>query len=522
MTALATPAVATGVCLLGAATANAAPDETSTTASSQDSGAAATSTRSTQAQAREARAQERAARAQERAAERRARTTRSTETAGTSNEDSEDAPTARERRHLLASTLRDTETVAAPDPSDTPDKDSVDLALEQIRDAREQLKAVTWDSGNDLAGLAALYPQMLLGGAQTNLQRWQDNHERLQQRWAATADDPFAHMVTGMLIENSIRQPIRAQNAMDAAEKLIPLVGKLGPRDDVAAIAELVGQARDNGLVYQIVRMDLQYNGDTKVRTEPVIYITVNGGEKAAVLVDTGSLGLVIDPRWVGVDGLGSPGEQGEASYGDGSTVTYYHPYQTSVGVGGATSAPTDVLVVDLESVQGFTDYNGDYVGVLGIGANAGAPGESNPFAALPGLLSRGVMFDERRRRLILGPNPYAALFTVDGAPSTPLLVTIGDNPEQEVDTWVDSGGILGGVPSNLVGGATEIPVGTLITVKTPDGDVLYTYRTTKKNTPSVNDAEDDPRFNTGYYPFSQGTLYFDYSGNGKTVFNVK
>ncbi|MEW5808626.1 MAG: PecA family PE domain-processing aspartic protease [Actinomycetota bacterium] len=514
MTALATPAVATGVCLLGAATANAAPDDTSSSASSHDSRAADTSARSTQAQAREARVQARQTRAQERAAERRARA-----------DDDDQAIAARQRRHLLASQQSEdtspAQDASAGDADDAPDTDTVDLALQQIDDAREQLTKVTWDSGNHLAGLAALYPQMLLGGAQANLQRWQDNHERLQQRWAATAGDPLAHMVTGMLIESSIRQPIRAQYAMDAAEKLIPLVGKLGPRDDVAAIAELVGEARDNGLVYQIVRMDLQYNGDNEVRTEPVIYITVNDGEKAAVLVDTGSLGLVIDPRWVGVDGLGSPGEQGEASYGDGSTVTYVHPYQTTVGVGGATSAPTEVLVVDLESVQGFTDYNGDYVGVLGIGPNAGAPGQSNPFTALPGQLSKGALLDERRRRIILGPNPYAAEFAVDGAPNTNLVVKVGDFEKQEVKTIVDSGGILGAIPSYLVGGATEIPVGTQISVYAEDGETLiYTYRTTRKNTPSVSDTDDF--YLTGFVPFSQRTMYFDYSGNGTTVFNVK
>ena len=405
---------------------------------------------------------------------------------------------------------------------EAPAIDTVELALQQISQARDDLNAATWDSGNILAGLAAILPQMMLGGAQANLERWQENHALLQARYAATADDPFAHFFAGIRLENSMYRPIRAQDQLDLAEKLIPVVGWFGPRDAAAAIKDLVHEARDNGLVYEIIRLEMQYNGQ-RVRTEPIIHISVNGGERVAVLVDTGSRGLLIDPRYVGVDGIGGHvGPRGEASYGDGSVVTYFYPYETTIEVGSdITTAPTQVLIVELESVQGFTDYNGDYVGVLGIGPNSGGPGTTNPFVDLPGMLNQGVLFDERRRRLILGPNPYAARVTVDGAPSSQLTVKVGDYAPQVVDTWVDSGGILGDIPDFVVDGATSIPVGTLISVYTEDGEtLLYSYRTTRANNPGVVDGDNQSFVNTGYVPFSLGTLYFSYAGQGTTTFN--
>ena len=407
------------------------------------------------------------------------------------------------------------------EPADDDPVDTVPVALEQISDAKEDLREATWDSGNVLAGLAAMLPQMYLSGASASLERWQQNHLLLQQRYAETYDDPFAHWLAGARIENSIQRTVRVQDQLEAAEKLLTVVGWFGTASQMEAIGQLIGTAADNGLVYQIVKMELQYNGDNPVRTEPVIYISVNGGKPAPVLVDTGSLGLIIDPRDVGVDGIGEPTGTGTASYGDGSSVFFWDSYDIPISVDGVESSPTQILVVELQSAQGFTDYNGDYVGVLGIGANAGGPGEFNPFLSMPGLLSQGVLFDERRRRLILGPNPYGARTTIPGAPSSQLQVKIGDGEKTLVDTWVDSGGILGSVPDNVYGDGPEVPPGRVVSVYTEDGEtLLYSYTTTRKNTLSVTDSEDDPRFNTGFTPFSLGTLYFSFAGAGSTSFN--
>ena len=399
--------------------------------------------------------------------------------------------------------------------------DTVPIALEQISTAKEDLREATWDSGNVLAGLAAMLPQMYLSGASASLERWQQNHGLLQQRYAATYDDPFAHWLAGVRIESSIQRTVRVQDQLEAAEKLLTVVGWFGPSSEMAALRELVKTAADNGLVYQVVRMELQYNGDRRVRTEPVIYLSINGGKPAPVLVDTGSLGLIVDPRDVGVDNVGEPTGFGWAAYGDGSSEFLWHSYDLPIALDGVESSASEVLVVALQSVQGFTDYNGDYVGVFGIGANAGGPGSTNPFLAMPGLLSQGVLFDERRRRLILGPNPYAARVTVPGAPSSQLQVQIGDYEKQVVETIVDSGGILGDVPDFLVDGVSEVPPGTLVSVYTEDGEMLlYSYTTTRNNTLGVKDGDDDPRFNTGFTPFSLGTLYFSFAGSGSTSFN--
>ena len=554
-TVLATPAVATGVCLLCASTAQAAPDDAGSETSSAAASSAADTSASSSTDSDDTSADSTATDTDDGGGS----------VAGSDGLDDDDDVDAADLSadvedetdedldnssadpgpHYVPTTVRETlvtgdavdvdgdgvddgpvdededDAPADDEPADDDPVDTVPVALEQISEAKEDLREATWDSGNVLAGLAAMLPQMYLSGASASLERWQQNHLLLQQRYAETYDDPFAHWLAGVRIENSIQRTVRVQDQLEAAEKLLTVVGWFGTASQMEAIGQLIGTAADNGLVYQIVKMELQYNGDNPVRTEPVIYISVNGGKPAPVLVDTGSLGLIIDPRDVGVDGIGEPTGTGTASYGDGSSVFFWDSYDIPISVDGVESSPTQILVVELQSAQGFTDYNGDYVGVLGIGANAGGPGEFNPFLSMPGLLSQGVLFDERRRRLILGPNPYGARTTIPGAPSSQLQVKIGDGEKTLVDTWVDSGGILGSVPDNVYGDGPEVPPGTVVSVYTEDGEtLLYSYTTTRKNTLSVTDSEDDPRFNTGFTPFSLGTLYFSFAGAGSTSFN--
>lgn len=554
-TVLATPAVATGVCLLCASTAQAAPDDAGSETSSAAASSAADTSASSSTDSDDTSANSTATDTDDGGGS----------VAGSDGLDDDDDVDAADLSadvedetdedldnssadpgpHYVPTTVRETlvtgdavdvdgdgvddgpvdededDAPADDEPAGDDPVDTVPVALEQISDAKEDLREATWDSGNVLAGLAAMLPQMYLSGASASLERWQQNHLLLQQRYAETYDDPFAHWLAGARIENSIQRTVRVQDQLEAAEKLLTVVGWFGTASQMEAIGQLIGTAADNGLVYQIVKMELQYNGNNPVRTEPVIYISVNGGEPAPVLVDTGSLGLIIDPRDVGVDGIGEPTGTGTASYGDGSSVFFWDSYDIPISVDGVESSPTQILVVELQSAQGFTDYNGDYVGVLGIGANAGGPGKFNPFLSMPGLLSQGVLFDERRRRLILGPNPYGARTTIPGAPSSQLQVKIGDGEKTLVDTWVDSGGILGSVPDNVYGDGPEVPPGTVVSVYTEDGEtLLYSYTTTRKNTLSVTDSEDDPRFNTGFTPFSLGTLYFSFAGAGSTSFN--
>ena len=560
-TVLATPAVATGVCLLCASTAQAAPDDAGSETSSAAASSAADTSASSSTDSDDTSANSTATDTDD-GGDSVGGSDDAGDSGGLDDDDDIDAAdlsadvedetdedldnsSADPGPHYVPTTVRETlvtgdavdvdgdgvddgpvdededDAPADDEPAGDDPVDTVPVALEQISDAKEDLREATWDSGNVLAGLAAMLPQMYLSGASASLERWQLNHALLQQRYAETYDDPFAHWLAGARIENSIQRTVRVQDQLEAAEKLLTVVGWFGTASQMEAIGQLIGTAADNGLVYQIVKMELQYNGNNPVRTEPVIYISVNGGEPAPVLVDTGSLGLIIDPRDVGVDGIGEPTGTGTASYGDGSSVFFWDSYDIPISVDGVESSPTQILVVELQSAQGFTDYNGDYVGVLGIGANAGGPGKFNPFLSMPGLLSQGVLFDERRRRLILGPNPYGARTTIPGAPSSQLQVQIGDGEMTLVDTWVDSGGILGSVPDNVYGDGPEVPPGTVVSVYTEDGEtLLYSYTTTRKNTLSVTDSEDDPRFNTGFTPFSLGTLYFSFAGAGSTSFN--
>ncbi|WNG88982.1 PecA family PE domain-processing aspartic protease [Mycobacterium sp. ITM-2016-00317] len=404
---------------------------------------------------------------------------------------------------------------------DDTNTDTVQLALDQLAEARRDLYNATWGDGNILAGLAAIVPQMMLGGAQTNLERWMANHARLQDEFAATVDRPFAHAIARIRLENSIRLPIRAGDAMDSAEKLIAVVGWFGPRTATRDIAALVKSAGDNGAVYSILPLQMWYHGNS-VKTEPVIYLSVNGGPRVPILLDTGSVGLVIDPRYIGLEDLGTPGETHEGGYGE-SFKYDFNVYRTSIDFGdGLVIDETDVKVVALYSAAAFAEYNkaGGYVGVLGVGANTSTDWwDTNPLLDLPGRLNEGIMIDERRRRVILGPNPYPARLTLDASPDMPLVVKIGGRAAQRVDGSFDSGGIRGEVPDFLWPDET-IPPGTLIEVYTVDGETLiYSYRTTRANRPDISE---DSLFNTGFVPFSQDAIYVTFLGNGTTSFNYR
>jgi hypothetical protein len=129
--------------------------------------------------------------------------------------------------------------------------------------------------------------------------------------------------------------------------------------------------------------------------TEPVVYVSVNGGPRVPVLVDSGSAGLVMDPLYVG-QGLGTSTGSGISGYSGGLTYTY-DTYTTVVDFGyGVITAPTSVNVVSTQSEEAFASYfaPAGVVGVLGIGPNSGGPGPSIVTAALPGELRNGVLLN--------------------------------------------------------------------------------------------------------------------------------
>ena len=120
-------------------------------------------------------------------------------------------------------------------------------------------------------------------------------------------------------------------------------------------------------------------------RTEPVVDISVSGGPSVPVLVDTGSTGLVIPLRDVGLFNLGLPTGFGTGAYSGGLTY-FYVTFDTTVNFGNGivSSTPVDVVVLGFPTPFGsFANGNGA-AGIMGIGVNAGGPGPSSPVTGLP------------------------------------------------------------------------------------------------------------------------------------------
>jgi hypothetical protein len=249
--------------------------------------------------------------------------------------------------------------------------------------------------------------------------------------------------------------------------------------------------------------------------TNPIIYISVNGGPMVPVEVDTGSTGLVIESQYVPTQNLGTAIGSGTAGYAGGLTYNYT-TYQTTVNFGnGIVTAPTGINVVSGAAVDAyFGAYGID--GVLGIGPNNGFPGTSTVIPALPGLLNNGVLINESQGVLEFGPNPLPAGVSVTGAPITTADVQINNGSLETVPLMVDSGGVYGTIPSSVLGTGQNsgyVPAGTHISVYTPDGQtLLYSYTTTATNSPYVTSGG---TMETGYEPFAQQPVYIGYSPSG-------
>jgi hypothetical protein len=265
-----------------------------------------------------------------------------------------------------------------------------------------------------------------------------------------------------------------------------------------------------------------------RATTEPIVYVTINGGPSTPVLVDTGSSGLVVTAASVGdAAPLGSPTSTGTSGYSGGLTYSYTS-YKTTVNFGnGIVTEPTDVAIVDADdaaSALAFFHQLGGASGVLGIGANAAGPGPSIPTTALPGDLSQGVflyqsLFLGIAGVMVFGPNPLPTRTSVSGAPDAYLNVKINNGSPTTVGAIIDSGGVYGTILQSMVGG-TSVPVGTRISVYTPDGVLLYAYTVTSRNRPTVITTG---LINTGYVPYQHGPVYLDYTtvdGMGSTHFD--
>ena len=280
--------------------------------------------------------------------------------------------------------------------------------------------------------------------------------------------------------------------------------------------------------------------------TEPVVGLSVNGAGTTPILVDTGSAGLVVQTKDVGgLPGLlrmGIPTGLNISGYSGGLTYIYA-TYPTTVDFGnGIVTAPTSVNVVLWSAptsawaiaaygrellVNPFTTPFDAYFasagvdGVLGLGPNAVGPGPSIPAQALPGDLNQGVLIDMPGQRLQFGPNPLVAPdVAVVGAPISTLYVSVNGGALQAVPSIIDSGGVLGTMPSSVIGGSTALPANTNIAVYADAGgsDMLYAFNT-DSYAPTVISSG---LMNTGFLPFALQPVYIDYSpsGVGTTIFD--
>jgi hypothetical protein len=236
------------------------------------------------------------------------------------------------------------------------------------------------------------------------------------------------------------------------------------------------------------------------------------------VLVDTGSTGLVIPLRHIGLYHLGLPTGVGTGAYSGGLTYLYV-TFDTTVNIGGmVSSTPVDVVVLGFPTPFGNFAAGDGGAGIMGIGVNTGGPGPSSPVTGLPSNLNQGVLINAPQGYLqFANTNPLPAVSSVAGAPVGDLYVSVNGGQQVAVSgSYIDSGGVYGTIPSSVAG---SLPAGTVITVYNSAHTELYSYTTTATNTPTVVSGDS---MNTGFEPFSQGPVYISYSpsGTGTTYFD--
>ncbi len=396
---------------------------------------------------------------------------------------------------------------------------AVRLALQEITQTQQLLHAQTWGTGNIVAGVASIVPQVFLAQAAWSLTTWQNTIEGAKAAVATTAGVPVAHQLAQLSLLATLMLPTAAGLALDAAALSAPLVGVLGAPAAASQAAGLIRDAKSNAQVYA-VRLLRTVN-----TTQQIVYISVNGGPVVPVLLDTGSSGLSILSRYVGQENLGPATGTGSSAYGDDSTsVSYtYTKYRTTVDFGnGVVTSPFDIMVVDPGSEAVYDNYGTagtGVVGTLGIGVNAGSGPTLN--ALLPGELKDGILMYQNIigpwGLVVMGPNPLPVKGSVAGAPVGDVQVQIDDGPLQPLKTSIDSGGVTGGLPTSVAGSAAEgtsLKPGTRVSVYTADGQtLLYSYTITDSNSPVLYDdsTASTSRPNTGNIPFQLSPIYLDY-----------
>ena len=272
----------------------------------------------------------------------------------------------------------------------------------------------------------------------------------------------------------------------------------------------------------------------------PTVGISVGGGMTVPAIVDTGSTGLLISKAFVNTSGMGNPISTGYVEYGDSLNLTKvdYSVFNTTINFGnGIVTAQTHVQIAT-SATQTITTGSAiltqdiplnQIPTILGIGPNNGFPAAISPTTALPGTLNQGQLINLPHGLLQFGPNSLPAVTTIPGSPIVDLRIQIDGGALTNVTgAFIDSGGLTGTIPANLIPWATvgqTVPVGTTITVYSSTNQYLYTQVVTAANAPRIIPASSGLAYgsvyNTGNYPFSLGPIYISNSpaGQGSTVF---
>ncbi len=290
----------------------------------------------------------------------------------------------------------------------------VQLAFDEITAAKTALNQATWGQTNILGGLASVAPQMLLSAASVELSAWQTLNPVAQSLVAGTAGIPIIHQIAQVSLLGTMLLPGLSQASLKGAALLMPVVGLFAPAAEAAASPN-IAQATSDGRVYAVVRLNV-YN-----TTEPLVNAKINGGGNVALLVDTGSSGLVIDQANAGnLSGATKIASDQSGAYSGGFNYKYDTYENATVDFGnGVVSNPTTVNVVTSGTINGHPATLANFltgtgaVGILGVGANAYGPGPNPiPTSTLPGELSDGMLIYQNLLPLglggfiVFGPNP--------------------------------------------------------------------------------------------------------------------
>ena len=129
---------------------------------------------------------------------------------------------------------------------------AVKLALQQIAQTQGVLQAKTWGTGNVVAGVASVVPQMFLTEAAWALNTWQNSMDGAKAAVANTVGVPVVHQLAQLSLLTTMMLPTAAGLALNAADWSVPIVGALGSPTAASEAASLISLAQRNGQVYAV------------------------------------------------------------------------------------------------------------------------------------------------------------------------------------------------------------------------------------------------------------------------------